>query len=96
MKKCNVCNYRGDSWLQSTELEVHCPICKSIAPDRFIEKFKNRQLTYLEAVQLYDKYENQFIQHKADIIITWAELDVNLNESISRKIRATSAEDKLA
>jgi phage FluMu protein Com len=96
MKKCNRCNYVGVSWLQNGELEVYCPVCKTRQPDRFIEKFNERKLTYLEAVQLYDKYENQFIQHKADIIITWAELDVSLNESISRKIRAISAKDKLA
>lgn len=96
MKKCNQCNYIGNRWAQSKELEVYCPVCKTRAPDRFIENFSERKLTYLEAVQLYDRYENQFIQHKADIIITWAELDVSLNESISRKIRSTSAEDKLA
>lgn len=96
MKKCNNCNYIGTTWLQSKELEVHCPVCKEKAEDRFIEKFNNRNLTYLEAIQLYDKYEDQFIQHKADTIVTWAELDVTLNESISRKIRLISAKDKLA
>lgn len=96
MKKCNKCNYIGTAWLQNKELEVFCPNCHTRVQDRFIEKLNKRDLTYQEAIQLYDMYENQFIQHKADIVITWAELDVNLNESISRKIRVTSAEDKLA
>ena len=96
MKKCNECNYIGNRWFQNKELEIYCPVCKTRSYDRFVENFSERSLTYLEAIQLYDKYEDQFIQHKAEIVITWAELDVSLNESISRRIRVISAKDKLA
>lgn len=95
-RKCNFCSYSGAKWLQSRALEVYCPSCKSIQEERFVEDLTNRFLSYEESVKLYDYYEENFIWHNANIKTTWAELDVVLNESISRRIRKISAKDKLA
>jgi hypothetical protein len=97
MKKCNYCQYRGSTWLQDFNLEIFCPNCKIRQKERFVEAFFNdRGLSYSEAIKLYDSYEESFIWHNANTKTTWAELDVVLNESISRSIRKLSAKDKLA
>lgn len=96
MTKCNNCNYRGKTWLFNSYLEVLCPVCKERHHIRFLEHLNARALSYEEAIKLYDKYEESFIQHDAEKKSTWAELDVVMNESISRRIRAISAKDKLA
>ncbi len=96
MRKCDECEYRGTAWLKTKTLEVFCPACRKLQTPRFWETLENRNLTYVEAIKLYDTYEERFIHYDRNTVTSWAELDVILNESISRKIRETSAKDKLA
>lgn len=83
--KCKNCVYAGPKWLISPIFEVICPKCKRVIC--YLEQVRgDERLSYLEAIELYDRYEDMFIHHSPLKKTSWAELDVALNESIARRI----------